>query len=419
MMLTPTQGSPLPAADTANAFALLVPEEVWLLPQTRKALVDRDLTSLYRLARRYGYSQTRIAQAVGKSQPQVSEIMNAKVPHHASNVDVIHRHANAFRMPLHARMLLLGITASQIEQEAVRIDRRDELKRRELLRAAFALSATGAANWEDFSQSMIARMSDRDYLKWFAWELHLRRAMVANPASLPNDLAEWAVAEAAMPVPGFVCHDVHGGLKLVDDGLKDVLIAQTLSADIVLGISKRFTMVQTSHVTDRILERFVASDDQYETTLRRWMAESPDATLRVNSAGVLAKIQNSEGSEAALNQLGKDVAMREKYLTAVAHRVLGLNWSLAEKRVQSLESPAVWQNLPSVMLNKFIGALSEELASSTDGGARWCSTVLLSSFRSEYPSLVSEALCNALATETSTEILRVAGRSLAGKKVAE
>jgi transcriptional regulator with XRE-family HTH domain len=406
---------PESAAAAVNFPSLLFPEEVWGLPQTRKALVERDLTGLYRLARRYGYSQTRIAQSVGKSQPQVSEIMNSKVPHRAFNLDVVHRHANAFRMPLHARLLFLGITAGEIEQEAKRIDRREELKRRELLRAALALSATGIADWQNFSQRMIAKMTDRDYLKWFAWELHLNKNTACYQASLPPELAEWAVAEAALPVPGFVCRDEEGRLRLVDHALKDILIAQTLSADILLKESTRFALVQTSHATDRILGRFIASERQYEATLQRWMTDSPDPILRVNSAGVLAKTQESDVSEAALGQLGKDVEIRQRYTTAVASRVLGVDWGSAERRAQLVGSTSLWRDLPSTKALETIRVLTRELSSSADAGARWCSAVLLSSFRDDYPGEIRDTFHEVLPTESSREVLRVVSRSLAGK----
>jgi len=415
MARVPRDDGPEPANMAVPSPYLFFPEEVWGLPQIRKALIERDLTGLYRLARRYGYSQTRIAQSVGKSQPQVSEIMNAREPHHASNLDVVHRHANAFRMPLHARLLFLGVTANEIEQEANRIDRREDLRRRELLRAALALSATGVANWQNFSQRTIAKMTDRDYLKWFAWELHLDNAVACDPGSLPSELAEWAVAEAALPIPGFVCRDEQGRLQLVDHALKDILIAQTLSADIILKESTRFALVQTSHTTDKILGRFIASGRQHEATLQRWMTDSPDPVLRVNSAGVLAKIQASDVSEAALQQLGKDENIRLRYATAVASRVLKIDWPSAERRTQLMGSSSLWGDVSPTTALKTIRALTRELSSSTDAGARWCSAVLLSSFREEYSGEIRDTFHDVLLAEDSKEVLRVVSRSLAGK----
>jgi hypothetical protein len=241
---------------------------------------------------------------VGKSQPQVSEIMNSdKRPHQASNIDVLHRHASAFGMPLHCRLVFLGITAAQVEREAERIERREDLRRRELLRAALALSATGAAEWHNFSSKMIARMTDRDYLKWFAWELHLRGTCSARVESLPPELTEWAVAEASLPVPGFVHYGEDRELRLIDDSLKDLLVAQTLSSDLILGEPHRFAVVQTSHATDRLLQQFVRTDASYSRQLQSWMEVAPDPVLRVNSAGVLAKISDSESAEASVAHL--------------------------------------------------------------------------------------------------------------------
>src|SRR6266516_4768268 len=111
---------------------LEIPGHEWTRPDTRQILAERNLTGLYRLARRYGHSQTVIGNAVGKSQPQVSEIMGATKPHHAVNIEVLHRHADAFGMPLSARMLLLGI--SQDEGEGRNLDVGDDVNRREMLR---------------------------------------------------------------------------------------------------------------------------------------------------------------------------------------------------------------------------------------------------------------------------------------------
>lgn len=397
---------------------LHIPEDEWSLPRTRQLLLDRNLTGLYRLARRYGYSQTRIGEAVGKSQPQVSEIMNADTPHRATSIDVLHRHADAFRMPLHSRLLLLGLNSSQMEQEAERIDRRDDLRRREIFRAAVDLAATGAANWKHFSARMIARMSDRDFMRWFAWEMHSRKLEAVGPVTLPAELAEWAVAEASLPTIGFVSYNEQGMLKFVDPALKDILIAQTLSSDIALNETDRFATVQTSHSTDKVIREFVSSDQQYEQRLKSWMETSGDPVLRVNCAGVLAKIQQSDSAENALHRLTRDSQARSLYLTAVANRVLHLDWVPAQRIAsaanhgRSLAGLLTQDKLPEVFTS-----LSNELHNPNDAGARWCSVMLLSALEEYDTEKANSVLHSALSIELSREVMKAIGRTLSRKRI--
>ncbi|HEY2723068.1 MAG TPA: helix-turn-helix transcriptional regulator [Pseudonocardiaceae bacterium] len=55
-----------------------VAPEAWDEPEMKRALVDRDISSVYRLLRRVGISQRQIAALTGQSQSEVSEILKGR-----------------------------------------------------------------------------------------------------------------------------------------------------------------------------------------------------------------------------------------------------------------------------------------------------------------------------------------------------
>jgi len=91
---------------SANGFEpLRLPADSWSREHVRSALRVRDISSLFRLLKKYaGVSQTQIGFAVGLEQGYVSKIMNG----HRSVVaiDVLDRIAVGCGMPDACRMLL-------------------------------------------------------------------------------------------------------------------------------------------------------------------------------------------------------------------------------------------------------------------------------------------------------------------------
>jgi transcriptional regulator with XRE-family HTH domain len=55
-----------------------LPPEGWEDAEMKQVLVDRDISSLYRLLRRAGISQRQIAALTGQSQSEVSEILKGR-----------------------------------------------------------------------------------------------------------------------------------------------------------------------------------------------------------------------------------------------------------------------------------------------------------------------------------------------------
>jgi transcriptional regulator with XRE-family HTH domain len=52
--------------------------ETWEDPPMRQALAERDVTRIYRLLQKLGYSQQQIAALTGQSQPEVSAIIHGR-----------------------------------------------------------------------------------------------------------------------------------------------------------------------------------------------------------------------------------------------------------------------------------------------------------------------------------------------------
>jgi hypothetical protein len=61
------------------------------------------------------------------------------------------------------------------------------------------------------------------------------------------------------------------------------------------------------------------------------MRESDVPLLRVNSAGILAKIGDPTVTERVIRALMEDRAVRHLYLTAVLFRVLEIQWEAASR----------------------------------------------------------------------------------------
>lgn len=77
------------------------------------------------------------------------------------------------------------------------------------------------------------------------------------------------------------------------------------------------------------------------------MSGSANPVLRVNSAGILAKLGGLDLADSVVKTLHADQDNRQLYLTAVASRVLAMEWQQAAQfvaRVETVETerPPVW-----------------------------------------------------------------------------
>ncbi|GAB1688796.1 helix-turn-helix domain-containing protein [Krasilnikovia sp. M28-CT-15] len=161
---------------------------------------------------------------------------------------------------------------------------------------------------------------------------------------------------------------------------------------------------QTSHATDRAIASIVARDTPSLAALVKW-SRAGTAVLRVNAAGILAKVGSPLVDSEAIAALRTNATVRELYLTAVLSRVLALPWGEANNLASSQSGLANPEH---------VVAMSTELNNPYDSVARWCSTVMLYRTRTDDPVTVSAALIESLKTEPARENLRAIGSALAG-----
>ena len=126
----------------------------------------------------------------------------------------------------------------------------------------------------------------------------------------------------------------------------------------------------------------MASPSSVDFNWAIYYASGDSAVLRVNAAGVLAKTPDLDVAGRAVRSLVHDAPVRARYLHAVGARI-----------------------------GASVRAISAELASPRDAGARWCSAWLLG--QQESPA-ARYALSRALRTEPVTENIRTIGLLLNG-----
>lgn len=126
---------------------------------------------------------------------------------------------------------------------------------------------------------------------------------------------------------------------------------------------------QTSHGTDLVIASMM--DAGGTRRLRRWMTEAADEVVRVNAAGVLAKMPGIDTAMVVARTLADDEATRHRYLTAVVARSCAMEWSTAAELAR--EPRAIRPELARLVANRLTG----EVVNPRDSGARWCSATLL------------------------------------------
>ncbi len=180
--------------------------------------------------------------------------------------------------------------------------------------------------------------------------------------------------------------------------------AMSIAHDIAQRRSGLLTELQTSHATDRAIASLVARESPSVASLVKW-SQRGKAVLRVNAAGILAKVKSPTIDNEAVGVLRTDGDVRELYMTAVVSRVLSVPWDDANDLAHGNGC------LPS---DAAVAAFTAELTNPNDAGARWCSVVMLARGHDRHPD-VTEALVNALATEPARENLRTIGLVLGGR----
>jgi transcriptional regulator with XRE-family HTH domain len=181
-------------------------------------------------------------------------------------------------------------------------------------------------------------------------------------------------------------------------------VAVSIAHDIAQGRNGLLAEAQTSHATDQAIAGLVSRSSPSIASLAKW-SRSGRSVLRVNAAGILAKIKSPIIGNEAVGVLRTDGDVRELYMTAVVARVLSVSWDDADDLAHGNGC------LPS---EAAVAAFRTELTNPNDAGARWCSVVMLARGDDRHPD-VTDALVNALATEPARENLRTIGLALGGR----
>ena len=180
-----------------------------------------------------------------------------------------------------------------------------------------------------------------------------------------------------------------------------------IAVDVVRDIGAERTnllaTVQTSHQTDRVIGSLVAKDAPCVGSLTKWMRKG-SPVLRVNSAGILAKVRSPLLDNEVIQSLKSDHESRTLYLQAVVSRVLDVPWDEAGRIAAG----------PIPMEQDQVTAFATEATNLNDSGARYCSVLMLSRARRDHTGIVGAALTGALKVENSRENLRAIASTLAG-----
>lgn len=127
--------------------------------------------------------------------------------------------------------------------------------------------------------------------------------------------------------------------------------------------------VQTTHGTDLVIAAL--ADRSSQRCLRRWMADGDHPVLRVNAAGILAKLPGQDAAADVVRVLIHDGELRRLYTTAVLSRTCMLDWPAAT-RLADVPSSA-----PASQVSFLASRLANEALNPRDAGARWCSATML------------------------------------------
>jgi transcriptional regulator with XRE-family HTH domain len=377
----------------------------WEEPTIREALDDCHMGRVIRAFRlhpdhgRQPLSQETAARWAGITQAQLSRIETGAPLGHIDKLaqwaEILHIPSFYlwFRIPDH---------------------RRGDVNRGEFLRIG-GLAIVGASTAAVLGGSVAALTVD-DCAQWLAWELWQRRRESLHASEIPSEIRGFLHAYTARSTSQLVLRDGEGLYSFAHPSFIDFYVAQRIFHRVADGDGSLFATAQTSHETDLVIRQFVQRDNASAESLSRWMTRAPSPVLRVNSAGVLAKLGLPEFADQVVTSLKRDVDTRHLYLTAVTSRVLDMPWDRADSLAALVQagSEQTRHGVANSEAAFYADRLTAEIHNPRDAAARWCAVVLLSRFKNAAPEKSTTALCQALHAERNAETLRSIGAVLAG-----
>lgn len=391
-----------------------VPDEFWEYPAMRDAFVRRHMGCVIRTFREHPFhgrkpiSQGTVAEWIGLTQAQISRIENGPP---IVDLDRLTEWALLLRIP--EEYLWFSLPGKEKD---------GGVKRSRFLQLG-GFTVGGVATSGLFHVQPATSLTDRDCAQWLAWELWQRGEPALHVTELPLSIARYlGVVDSngqladclnVISPDGHILCDKNGYCSLAHPSFIDFYVAQRVFMNIAVGDSKLLATTQTTHQTDLIIQEFVLRHQSSVDFLRECMTKGASAVLRVNSAGILAKLGESAVTDNVVMNLKADQDSRHLYLTAVSSRVLSLEWNQARQLATRIEHPT--SDGPCNLTAAQLAMLTSELANPRDGAARWCSTVLLGRFQDSGLELDRSALYSALQAEPCCENVRALGTVLAGK----
>lgn len=391
------------AAQEAELHPPEVPSEFWYNDQLRDALIrEKHIGHAVRSYRKHPFhgqrhiSQEAAARWLSISQTQLSRIENGRPIY---NLDRLIQWAKVLGIP--PDLLWFALPGE-----------RDNVDRRQFLTAG-SISAVGFVHVPTASSTPTENAPDADSCaQWVAWELWKRNSVSLNAQEIPRQVLR--ALEVLPPAGNLVLRDSEGNYSFAHPSLIDFFVAQRIFADLARGNAELLATTQTSHDTDQVIRRFVQHQDSCVPTLARWMRTGATPVLRVNSAGILAKLGSPDTSDEVITVLKQDEDTRHLYLAAVASRVLTMPWEEARTFANFNHELISGYSVPPDRVAELSIQLSREIRQSQDGAARWCSVILLSRLHDHVPVSVTTALQESLRNEPCRENLRAIANALSG-----
>ncbi len=433
-------------AATSDLHPPVPPGGFWDRPQMRDALERREFGAVlaaYRSGQDRKVTQADLGRWLGITQGEVSRIERGSVP--VSDLDKLDRWARVLGIPQRCLWFTLsgqvpdachprpGVSSPPLTGDA----EGDDVHRRQFLKVAGSGVAaagtsllTGTVNSAPTALTGSSSVggsrgivTERECVERLAWELWQRGVDSIHASELPLSVAAYLSAVdtngklisgiTRISPDGLIVGDRDNYFTFVQRSLIDFYVGRRIFGDITAGHNHLLATAQTSHETDLVLQALVQRHEPSVDFLARWMRDGSTAVLRVNSAGVLAKIGDARITDAVVTVLKHNQDTRQLYLTAVANRVLNLPWGRATKVSASIETGQSHLHLSDEQTLR----LAQEVHNLRDGAARWCSVVFLSQAANcESSEVARTALGRALHEEPCLENLRSIGQALIGNK---
>lgn len=350
-------------------------------------------------------SQQTVAAWAGLTQAQLSRIENGGPMLH---LDRLTQWAKMLRIPASELWFRLP-SAEPAEGESNNVNRSDFLR-------ATGLAIAGAATAPLFSAVPKSSVTEQDCAQWLAWELWTRDAQSIHGTELPVPIAHFLASHTKASPSQVILPSPDGSYTFAHRSFVDFYVAQRIFSGITAGDKQLFASSQTSHETDLVLREFVLRDQPSAKTLTHWMKQASSPILRVNSAGVLAKLASPRFDNDVVRTLKSNLGTRRLYVAAVASRVLQVPWGEAKQLAVDVEQGPrqLLGRFPGDRAGYLVNRLASEIGNPRDSAARWCSVVLLDQLQQASPEIASNALHAALRNESGAESLRSIGAVLAG-----